>query len=56
MSNFENVDANRLPYGNCSFSDIRAKDNIYVDKTALIAQIASQDVPIFFSRPRRFGK
>ena len=29
---------------------------IYVDKTAIIAKIASQRTPIFFSRPRRFGK
>ena len=29
---------------------------IYVDKTGLIATIAKERVPIFFSRPRRFGK
>ncbi|MBQ9536788.1 MAG: AAA family ATPase [Desulfovibrionaceae bacterium] len=29
---------------------------IYVDKTALICEIAQQRTPIFFSRPRRFGK
>ena len=29
---------------------------IYVDKTDLIFNIASQRSPIFFSQPRRFGK
>ena len=52
----EDVDVNLLPYGNPDFSDIREKNKIYVDKTALIYKIACQDTPIFFSRPRRFGK
>ena len=56
MSNFQPVDLNRLPYGNQEFSDLREQNMIYVDKTALIYQIASQRSPIFFSRPRRFGK
>ena len=47
---------NPLPYGNPEFSDIREQNMIYVDKTELIAEIASQRVPIFLSRPRRFGK
>ena len=29
---------------------------IYVDKTALIGRLAKEKVPIFLSRPRRFGK
>ncbi|MBQ7585382.1 MAG: AAA family ATPase [Desulfovibrionaceae bacterium] len=56
MPNFKVADLNRLPYGNPTFSDIREENMIYVDKTALIADIASQRVPLFFSRPRRFGK
>ena len=56
MSSFESIDITRLPIGNTLFSDIRKENMIYVDKTALIAKIANQRVPIFFSRPRRFGK
>ena len=50
------ADPKRLPYGNPSFLDIREQKKIYVDKTTLIYEMASQDAPIFFSRPRRFGK
>ena len=50
------IDKNRIPYGNPEFSDIIEQNMIYVDKTELIAQIAIQRSPIFFSRPRRFGK
>lgn len=46
----------RLPLGNPEFSDIKTENMIYVDKTKLIAKIARLRVPIFFSRPRRFGK
>ena len=56
MSNVEIVDINRLPYGDTDFSYIREENMIYVDKTKLIANIAAQRAPIFFSRPRRFGK
>ena len=47
---------NLLPLGRPDFSNIRKNGKVYVDKTALIAKIAEQDVPIFLSRPRRFGK
>ena len=56
MNFTKNVDLNRLPVGNLEFSAIREKNKIYVDKTKLIYQLASQDSPLFFSRPRRFGK
>ncbi|MBQ7584849.1 MAG: AAA family ATPase [Desulfovibrionaceae bacterium] len=56
MSNVENFYLNRLPTGNPLFTDLREENMIYVDKTALIAKIASLRAPIFFSRPRRFGK
>ena len=56
MSHNEICDINRLPIGLLEFSNLRKKNKIYVDKTDLIYKIASQDAPIFFSRPRRFGK
>ena len=56
MSTPEHCDINRLPLGNSEFSDVREDKMIYVDKTDIIYKIASQRSPIFFSRPRRFGK
>lgn len=50
------TDTGRLPLGLLEFQNIREKGKIYVDKTGLISKIAEQDTPIFFSRPRRFGK
>ena len=50
------MDSKRLPLGRLGFSNIRKQGKIYVDKTKLISKIAEQDTPIFFSRPRRFGK
>ena len=52
----ELCDMNRLPLGLLNFSNIRKSNMIYVDKTNLIYKIAIQRSPIFFSRPRRFGK
>ena len=46
----------RLPLGANRFSTIRQNNKIYVDKTSLIYEFAILDTPIFFSRPRRFGK
>ena len=56
MCNDTICNINRLPLGLLEFSNIRNKNKIYVDKTKLIYKIANQDAPIFFSRPRRFGK
>ena len=56
MSGNKICDLRRLPLGRPDFSDLRERNKIYVDKTKLIAQIAEEDVPIFFARPRRFGK
>ncbi|MBQ7608918.1 MAG: AAA family ATPase [Desulfovibrionaceae bacterium] len=56
MTSYTACDNNRSPLGLLNFSNIREKNKIYVDKTKLIYRIASQDTPIFFSRPRRFGK
>ncbi|MBQ7457226.1 MAG: AAA family ATPase [Desulfovibrio sp.] len=50
------ADINRIPYGDPHFANIRERGSIYVDKTKLIYKIASQCAPLFFSRPRRFGK
>ena len=43
------------PCDNSDFSDIRKKQQIYVDKTDLIYQM-TRNKCVFLSRPRRFGK
>ncbi len=45
-----------LPIGIQDFSKIRKEGYLYVDKTPLIHQLASQGGYYFLSRPRRFGK
>lgn len=45
-----------LPLGTSDFAALRARDQIYVDKTDLIAQLALRPEKFFLSRPRRFGK
>ncbi len=46
----------KLPIGIQTFSDIRTQGYLYVDKTALVWQLANIGKPFFLSRPRRFGK
>ena len=46
----------KLPIGIQTFADIRTQGYLYVDKTALVWQIANSGKPYFLSRPRRFGK
>ena len=46
----------RLPIGIQTFSELRNRDCLYVDKTAGIAQLLNQGKYFFLSRPRRFGK
>jgi len=46
----------QLPTGIQSFEVLRSQGYMYVDKTAMIYQLASTYNPYFFSRPRRFGK
>ena len=46
----------KLPIGIQTFSDIRTQGYLYVDKTALVWQVANGGKPFFLSRPRRFGK
>ena len=45
-----------LPLGTSDFAALRSEGQIYVDKTALIYEIASKRQKFFLSRPRRFGK
>ena len=45
-----------LPIGIQDFEKLRNDNYIYVDKTALIYQLARTSSPYFLSRPRRFGK
>ena len=50
------ADTTLLPLAISNFSELRQKGKIYVDKTRQIYKLARSDVPIFLSRPRRFGK
>lgn len=45
-----------LPIGSSDFSTLRENNEIYVDKTALMFQLAKSRGKIFLARPRRFGK
>ncbi|MBQ7457513.1 MAG: AAA family ATPase [Desulfovibrio sp.] len=56
MENNQAYDSNRLSLGMVDLSNIRKSNMIYVDKTKLLYDIASQRTPLFLSRPRRFGK
>ena len=46
----------RLPTGIQTFEKIREGNYLYVDKTALVYQMAHDSSYVFMSRPRRFGK
>ncbi|MCD8386358.1 MAG: AAA family ATPase [Bacteroidales bacterium] len=46
----------KYPIGIQDFSKLRTNGYVYIDKTALIYEIANLDQCIFLSRPRRFGK
>ena len=45
-----------LPLGTSDFVALRKANQIYVDKTALIHQLACRRRKVFLTRPRRFGK
>lgn len=45
-----------LPIGKSSFESIRQRNDLYVDKTRHIFQMADEGEYYFMSRPRRFGK
>ena len=46
----------KLPIGVQSFTRLRQKDYIYVDKTELIYRLMNVGEFVFLARPRRFGK
>ena len=50
------IDFTKLPLSITSFRDFADNAMVYVDKTDLIADLARYRLPIFLSRPRRFGK
>ncbi len=45
-----------LPLGKATFSELRANNQLYVDKTDLIFELAKSSQAVFLARPRRFGK
>ena len=46
----------KFPSGLQSFEVLRESGYLYVDKTAHVYRLVSEDKSYFFSRPRRFGK
>ncbi len=46
----------KLPIGIQTFSEIIENNYVYVDKTAIAAQMIDRYKYVFLSRPRRFGK
>ena len=46
----------KLPLGTSSFEKLRQLDQIYVDKTDRVFDLACQNGKFFLARPRRFGK
>lgn len=46
----------KYPIGIQNFAKVRQDNYVYVDKTALIYQLADRGSYYFLSRPRRFGK
>ena len=53
---FETQDLKRIPIPVADFEVLRKSGQIYVDKTALFFDLVTCGQPVFFSRPRRFGK
>ena len=45
-----------LPKGTQSFSTLRLRNELYVDKTAMIYELTRFSGTYFIARPRRFGK
>lgn len=46
----------KYPIGMQTFSEIRERGYLYVDKTEYISRLVSMSQYVFLSRPRRFGK
>jgi len=51
-----NIELQPLPLATSDFSELRRNKQIYVDKTALVYELASGRQKLFLTRPRRFGK
>ena len=51
-----NTPRRRYPIGIQTFSEVRNRGCVYVDKTGLIYDLVTSDKIYFLSRPRRFGK
>ena len=56
QTNIDDVSLAKLPLDSICFDDLRENDQIYVDKTKLIAEFAQLKATYFLARPRRFGK
>ena len=51
-----NIVLQPLPTSTADFETLRGRNQIYVDKTSLIYELARQTDKFFLTRPRRFGK
>ena len=49
-------DLQPLSLGSSTLSTLRLCNEIYVDKTAMVYELAKDDAKVFLVRPRRFGK
>jgi hypothetical protein len=56
MNEQNTVETPQYPIGLQDFAKIRRNHYVYVDKTALVYQLAQNQNYFFLSRPRRFGK
>ncbi len=56
LTNMNKVNLPKLSLGTSDFSALRGARQIYVDKTDLIFELASERQKFFLARPRRFGK
>ena len=52
----QDEDFDRIPLSTTRFSELRALNQIYIDKSNLIYKLARQRTPFFFFFSRRFGK
>ncbi|GHT43583.1 ATPase AAA [Bacteroidia bacterium] len=56
MNNNTNIRRRKMPIGIQTFDKMVLEDWVYVDKTALVYELAHDATHNFLSRPRRFGK
>jgi len=50
------METGKLPFRTSDFEALRLAEQIYIDKTDFVYELASERGKIFLSRPRRFGK